>query len=36
MLPLVEAVGIGGGGRVDGLGGGGKGERNGRQRDDNR
>ena len=30
---MVEALGIGGGGRVEGLGGGGKGERNGRQRD---
>ena len=30
----VEAVGIGGGGRFEGLRGGEKGERNGRQRDD--
>ena len=33
---MVEAVGIGGGVRFEGLRGGGKGERNGRQRDDNR
>ena len=31
---MVEAVGISGGGRVEGLRGGGKGERNGRHRDD--
>ena len=31
---MVEKVGIGGGGRVEGLGGDGKGKRNGRQRDD--
>ena len=30
---MVEAVGISGGGRVEGLGGGGKGERNGQQWD---
>ena len=30
---MMEAMGIGGGGRVEGLGGGGKGERNGRQQD---
>ena len=35
-MPMVEALGIGGGGRVEGLGGGGKVERNGRQRDDHR
>ena len=33
-IPMVEAVGIGGGGRVEGLGCGGKGDSNGRQRDD--
>ena len=33
---MVEAVGICGGGLVEGLGGGGNGERKGRQRDDNR
>ena len=33
---MVEAVVIGGGERVEGLGGGGKGERNGRHRDDHR
>ena len=32
MLTM-EAMGIGGGGRVEGLGGGGKGERNGRHQD---
>ena len=31
---MVEAVGIGGGGRVEGIGGGGKGKRNGRHQDD--
>ena len=31
---MVEAVGISGGGRVEGLGGGVKGKRNGRQQDD--
>ena len=34
MLTM-QTVGNGGGGRVEGLSGGGKGERNGRQRDDN-
>ena len=33
---IMEAVGIGGGGRVEGLGGGRKGKRNGRHRDDHR
>ena len=33
---IVEAVGIGGGGRVEGLGGGRKGKRSGRHRDDHR
>ena len=33
-MPMVEALGIGRGGQVEGLGGGGKGERNGRQWDD--
>ena len=33
---MVEAVGIGGAGRVEKLGGGGKSERNGRHRDDHR
>ena len=36
MIPMVKAVGIGGGRRVEGLGGAGKGESNGRQRDDHR
>ena len=31
-MPIVEAVGIGGGGRFERLGGGGKGDRNGWQR----
>ena len=35
-MPMVEAVGIDGGGRVEGIVGGGKGESNGRQRDDHR
>ena len=36
MMLMVEAVGVDGVGRVEGLGGGGKCERNGRQRDDHR
>ena len=33
---MVKAVGVGGGEQVEGIGGGGKGERHGRQRDDHR